>query len=258
QLAREVNTNLEAFELGVACSKLYDFIWDEFCDWYIELTKPRIQAGGEAKSSAQAVLVWTMQNILKLLHPFMPFITEEIWQVLVADGSMIMLADYPVYDEKLNYTEQETAFEKIISAIKAVRNTRTELNVPPSVKAKLYIETQEQALFKNAELFFQKLASASEIEVAESFTIPDCAGAVTDSARIFIPMDQLVDKQKELARLAKEQEKVQKDIDFLSKKLNNPGFLAKAPENLVKAEQEKLAKAQEKMYKILQSIKAYH
>ncbi|MDE6730650.1 MAG: valine--tRNA ligase, partial [Oscillospiraceae bacterium] len=257
QLAREVNANLEAFELGVACSKLYDFIWDVFCDWYIELTKPRIQAGGEAKSSAQVVLVWAMQNILKLLHPFMPFITEEIWQVLVADNSMIMLAEYPVYDEKLNYTEQETAFEKIISAIKAVRNTRTELNVPPSVKAKLYIETQEQALFKNAELFFQKLASASEIEVAESFTIPDCAGAVTDSARIFIPMDQLVDKQKELARLAKEQEKVQKDIDFLSKKLNNPGFLAKAPENLVKAEQEKLAKAQDKMHKILQSIKAY-
>ncbi|MDE6088217.1 MAG: valine--tRNA ligase, partial [Oscillospiraceae bacterium] len=258
QLAREVNANLEAFELGVACSKLYDFIWDVFCDWYIELTKPRIQAGGEAKSSAQAVLVWAMQNILKLLHPFMPFITEEIWQVLVADGSMIMLAEYPVYDEKLNYAEQETAFEKIISAIKAVRNTRTELNVPPSVKAKLYIETQEQALFKNAELFFQKLASASEIEVAEHFTIPDCAGAVTDSARIFIPMDQLVDKQKELARLAKEKEKVQKDIDFLSKKLNNPGFLAKAPENLVETEQKKLAKAQEKMNKILQSIKAYH
>lgn len=257
QLAGEVNANLEAFELGVACSKLYDFIWDVFCDWYIELTKPRIQAGGEAKASAQAVLVWAMQNILKLLHPFMPFITEEIWQVLVADGSMIMLADYPVYDETLNYAEQETAFEKIISAIKAIRNTRTELNVPPSVKAKLYIETHEIELFRNAELFFQKLASASEIEVSENFVIPDSANAVTDSARIFIPMDQLVDKQKELTRLAKEQEKVQKDIDFLSKKLNNAGFLAKAPENLVKAEQEKLTKAQEKMNKILQSIKAY-
>ncbi|MDE5754016.1 MAG: valine--tRNA ligase, partial [Oscillospiraceae bacterium] len=163
----------------------------------------------------------------------------------------------PVYDETLNYAEQETAFEKIISAIKAIRNTRTELNVPPSVKAKLYIETHEIELFRNAELFFQKLASASEIEVSENFVIPDSANAVTDSARIFIPMDQLVDKQKELTRLAKEQEKVQKDIDFLSKKLNNAGFLAKAPENLVKAEQEKLTKAQEKMNKILQSIKAY-
>ena len=257
QLAKEVNTNLEAFELGVACSKLYDFIWDIFCDWYIELTKPRIQAGGQAKESAQAVLVWTMQGMLKLLHPFMPFITEEIWQVLVNDGSMIMLESYPVYDEKLNFIEEENAFEKIIAAIKAVRNTRTELNVPPSVKAKLYIETQDIELFTNAKLFFEKLASASEIEVGTEFDVPDSAGAVTASARIFIPMNELVDKEKELARLDKERQKVQKDIDFLSNKLNNQGFLAKAPEKLIEAEKAKLAKAQEKMDKIMQSIKAY-
>ena len=257
QLAKEVNANLDAFELGVACTKLYDFIWDVFCDWYIELTKPRIQAGGEAKASAQAVLVWAMQGMLKLLHPFMPFITEEIWQTLVGDDSMIMLQDYPVYDEKLQYTAEEEAFEKIIAAIKAVRNTRTELNVPPSVKAKLYIETADADLFKGASLFFEKLASASEVEVGDHFDIPDSAGAVTHAARIFIPMDQLVDKEKELARLNKEREKAQKDIDFLSKKLNNPGFLAKAPEQLVNAEKEKLAKAQEKMDKIMQSIKAY-
>ncbi len=257
QLAKEVNTNLEAFELGVACSKLYDFIWDVFCDWYIELTKPRIQAGGEAKESAQAVLVWAMQNILKLLHPFMPFITEEIWQTLVNDNSMIMLQNYPVYDESLHFLEEETAFEKIIQAIKAVRNTRTELNVPPSVKAKLYIETTESDLFAGAKLFFEKLASASEIQIAEHFEIADCAGAVTAAARIFIPMDQLVNKEKELARLNKEKEKVQKDIDFLSKKLDNPGFLAKAPEKLIEAEKTKLAKAQEKMNKIMQSIQSY-
>ncbi|MDE5564657.1 MAG: class I tRNA ligase family protein, partial [Oscillospiraceae bacterium] len=257
RLAKEVNTNLEAFELGVACTKLYDFIWDVFCDWYIELTKPRIQAGGEAMASAQQVLVWAMQGMLKLLHPFMPFITEEIWQVLVGDGSMIMLQDYPVYDEALNYTSEEADFEKVIAAIKAVRNTRTELNVPPSVKAKLYIETTDMTLFSGAVLFFEKLASASEVEVGEKFDIPDAAGAVTHAARIFIPMNQLVDKEKELARLAKEKEKVQKDIDFLSGKLNNAGFLAKAPEKLIEAEKAKLAKAQEKMEKILQSIKAY-
>ena len=257
RLAKEVNTNLEAFELGVACSKLYDFIWDVFCDWYIELTKPRIQTGGEAKASAQAVLVWAMKRILKLLHPFMPFITEEIWQVLVGDNSMIMMQAYPVYEDALNYAEDEAAFEKIISAIKAVRNTRTELNVPPSVKAKLYIETAEPELFAAGTLFFEKLASASDVEIGAKFDMPDVAGAVTDAARIFIPMEQLVDKEKELARLAKEQEKVQKDIDFLSKKLNNAGFLAKAPEPLINAERAKLAKAEEKMSKIQQSIRSF-
>ncbi len=256
-LAKEVNDNLDKFELGVACTKIYDFIWDVFCDWYIELTKPRIQAGGEAMASAQAVLVWAMQGMLKLLHPFMPFITEEIWQVLVGDDSMIMLESYPVYDESIDFTAEETAFEKIISAIKAVRNTRTELNVPPSVKAKLYIETAEPELFQNATVFFEKLASASEVETGAKFEMENCAGAVTDAARIFIPMDQLVDKEKELARLDKEKAKVQKDIDFLSGKLNNPGFVAKAPEKLIEAEKAKLAKAQEKMDKILASMAAY-
>ena len=187
----------------------------------------------------------------------MPFITEEIWQVLFNDGSMIMLSDYPVYDEKLNFSAEETAFEKIIAAIKAVRNTRTELNVPPSVKAKLYIETKDTELFSGAGLFFEKLASASEIEIGEKFEIPDSAGAVTAAARIFIPMNELVDKEKELARLDKERQKVQKDIDFLSNKLNNQGFLSKAPEKLIEAEKAKLAKAHDKMDKIMQSIKAY-
>ena len=256
-LAKEVGANLEAFELGVACSKLYDFIWDVFCDWYIELTKPRIQAGGAAKETAQQVLVWAMRRMLKLLHPFMPFITEEIWQTLVGDGSMIMLQDYPVFEEALDFPQEERDFEKVVDAIKAVRLTRTEMNVPPSAKAKLYIETQEPAVFEAAKQFFEKLASASEVETGEKFDIPDCAGAVTHAARILIPLDQLVDKEKELARLAKEREKAQKDIDFLSKKLDNPGFLAKAPEQLVAAERAKLAKAQEKMDKIMQSIQAY-
>ncbi len=257
RLAKEVNENLEKFELGVASTKIYDFIWDVYCDWYIELTKPRIMSGGEAMASAQAVLVWAMRGMLKLLHPFMPFITEEIWQVLVGDDSMIMLEEYPTFDAAIDYAAEEEAFEKVISAIKAVRNTRTELNVPPSVKAKLYIETDDEALFAGAALFFEKLASASEVETGAKFDLENTASAVTDAARIFIPMDQLVDKEKELARLAKEQEKAQKDIDFLSKKLNNEGFIAKAPAQLIEAEKAKLAKAQEKMDKILAAIRSY-
>jgi valyl-tRNA synthetase len=257
KLAKEVNENLEKFELGVASSKIYDFIWDVYCDWYIELTKPRIQAGGESMKNAQAVLVWAMEGMLKLLHPFMPFITEEIWQVLTNGKSMIMLEKYPVYDDSLNYNDEENNFEKIISAIKSVRNTRTGMNVPPSVKAKLFIETEYTELFKSCSLFFEKLASASSVEVGNKFDIPDSANAVTDSARIFIPMDELVDKEKEIARLEKEKAKVQKDIDFLSNKLNNQGFIAKAPANLIDAEKNKLAKAEEKMAKIVQSIEAF-
>ena len=255
KLAKEVNYNLDKFELGVACSKLYDFIWDVYCDWYIELTKPRIQAGGKTMEDAQAVLVYVLEGSLKLLHPFMPYITEEIWQTLEDGKSMIITADYPVYDEKLTFNEEEQQFEKVIAAIKAVRNRRNEMNVPPSVKAKLFVETNEEELYKNSAAFFEKLASASEIETCSHFDMPDAVTTVTEFARIFIPFDQLVDKEKELARLAKEKAKVQKDIDFLEKKLNNQGFISKAPAAQVEKEREKLAKAKEKMSKIELSVK---
>ena len=253
-LTKEVNENLEKFELGVAASKIYDFIWDIYCDWYIELTKPRIAEGGETKETAQAVLVWVMQGMLKLLHPFMPYITEEIWQVLTNESSSIMVSSFPVYEEKYSFAKEEEDFSKVIDAIKAVRARRTEMNVPPSVKAKIFIETQYGELFSGCGLFFEKLASASEIEVADKYEIEDAVTAVTDCARLFIPLDQLVDKEKEIARLEKEKAKVQKDIDFLSGKLNNQGFLAKAPEKLIEAEKAKLAKAEEKMAKIEQSM----
>lgn len=256
-LAKEVNQNLEAFELGVACQKLYDFIWDVYCDWYIELTKPRIQAGGDSAAAAQTVLVWVMKGMLKLLHPFMPFITEEIWSAIDDGDVPVMLSDYPVFDEKLVFTAEEEAFEKIIDAIKAVRNRRSEMNVVPSVKAKLYIETADADIFKSGIIFFEKLASASSVEIGSSFDVPDSVTAVTHSARIFIPLDDLVDKEKELARLAKEKAAVQKDIDFSQGKLNNPGFMAKAPEKQVEAEKAKLAKALDKMAKIEQSIAAF-
>ena len=255
-LAKIVNDNLDKFELGIAVSNLYDFIWDIFCDWYIELTKPRIAAGGESKETAQQVLVWAISGMLKLLHPFMPYITEEIWQTLNDGKSPIMLESFPVYDEKLNYSEDEAKFEKVISAIKAIRNRRTEMNILPSVKAKVFIETDEKELFKASEMFFVKLASASEIEVGNKFDLPNAVTVVANGSRCFIPMDELVDKEKELARLNKEKAAVQKDIDFSGGKLNNPGFMAKAPEKQVEAEKAKLAKAQEKMAKILESIDA--
>ncbi|MBP3794161.1 MAG: valine--tRNA ligase [Ruminococcus sp.] len=253
-LAKEVGDNLDKFELGVAVQKLYDFIWDVYCDWYIELTKPRIAAGGETEAIAQQVLVWVMKGMLKLLHPFMPFITEEIWQALVNDGTAIMLQQFPVYDEKLHYTEDEAMFEKIIAGIKGIRNCRGEMNVPPSKKAKLFIETAQKDVFSQGRMFFERLAYASEVNISEKVEEKDCVTVVTDSARFFIPLSDIIDVEKETARLNKDKAKIQKDIDFLSKKLSNQGFIAKAPAALIEAEKIKLAKAEEKMAKINESL----
>ncbi len=255
-LAKEVNENLESYELGVACAKIYDFIWDVYCDWYIELTKPRITAGGESASTAQNVLVWVMKGMLKLLHPFMPFITEEIWQTLVDDGSAIMLSDYPVYHSEYSFVSEENEFEMIIAAIKSVRNIRSEMNVPNSVKSALYIETKNSETFENGRMYFERLAFASDVEIAEKYDIPDSITAVTANARIFIPLADIVDVEKETARLDKEKQAALKDIEFLSKKLSNEGFLAKAPEKLVEEQKAKLTKAQEKLAKIEQSLAA--
>ncbi len=255
-LAKEVNDNLEKFELGVAVSKLYDFIWDDYCDWYIELTKPRINAGGKTALSAQTILVWAIIRILKLLHPFMPFITEEIWQALKG-GTPLMLERFPVYENALSYPAEEADFEKIIAAIKAVRNRRAEMNVPPSKKAELFIETEEVETFKKGIMFFERLAYASSVEISrEDPKIADAVACVTDSARLFIPLSEIIDKDKELARLNKEKAAVEKDITIISGKLNNPGFLAKAPAQLVEGEKAKLARAKEKLAKIEQSIAA--
>ncbi len=255
-LCKEIDTNLTSFELGVAVAKLYDFIWDVYCDWYIELTKPRIAVGGETAESAQTVLVWVLKGMLKLLHPFMPFITEEIWQTLTDGASILMLESYPTFDEKLSFAKEEEDFGKVIAAIKGVRNIRSEMNVVPSVKAKLYIETAEPGVFEQGKVFFERLASASEVEISAKAEIEDAVTVVTDAARIFIPLSDIIDTEKERARLEKEKQKAQKDVDFLSSKLSNEGFLAKAPEQLIAAQREKLAKAQEKLEKIEQSLAA--
>ena len=257
RLVAEVTDNLEKFELGVAVSKLYDFIWDVFCDWYIELTKPRLQAGGGTAMGALRVLVYVMSGTLKLLHPFMPFITEEIWQALPHQGESIMIAQWPVWEESLNFAAEEAEFTRVMNAIKAVRNVRTEMNVPPSKKASLFIETKFAETFLASALFFQRLASASTVEVEEHYDMPGAVQVITDSARVFIPMDELIDREKELARLAKEKASCKKDIEFVMKKLSNEGFVAKAPAKVIENEREKLAKAQEKLQKIEQSIAAF-
>lgn len=253
-IVKNVTTNLEAYELGVAVQNIYDFTWDIFCDWYIELTKPRIQAGGDTAIAAQKVLVYIMTGILKMLHPFIPFVTEEIWQSLPhGEHESIMMTKWCEYDEKLCFAKEQEDFTKIVDAIRAVRVQRSELNVPPSKKASMEIETKDIDLFKSCADFFVKLASASTVEVKEK--IENTEGkmtAVTAAARIFTPKGELVDEEKEKARIEKEIKAVQKDIDFLSGKLNNPGFLAKAPQQQIESERAKLEKALEKMKKLKQ------
>ncbi len=253
-LVKEVTENLDKFELGIAVAKLYDFIWGIICDWYIELTKTRIQTGGETALSAQNVLVYVMSNTLKLLHPFMPFITEEIWQALPHEGESIMVSEWPKYDEKYSFEKEEKDFEKVMKAIEAIRARRAEMNVPPSKKTKIFIETEEKDIFENGKAYVERLAFASEVEVADKFEVADSVNMVTDSARIFIPAAQLVDFKKELERLQKEKKELEKTEAMLKGKLGNEGFLAKAPENVVAAEKEKLAKTVERLSKVNQSI----
>lgn len=253
-LIREVTANLEKFELGIAVQKLYDFIWDILCDWYIELTKARLNAGGETSLNAQKVLVYVMSNTLKLLHPFMPFITEEIWQALPHEGDSIMIAKYPEYDPALSFEKEEADFERVMEAIRTIRNARAEKNIPPSKKAAVYVETPFEAVFSSAAPFFERLASASELIVGKDFDLGNTMQLVTDCARIFIPMGDLIDIEKELERLNKEKANCEKDIQFLNGKLSNEKFVSKAPEAVVAQEKEKLAKANERLAKILQSI----
>ncbi len=256
-LVKDVTENLEKFELGMAVQKLYDFIWDIFCDWYIELCKSRLQAGGASSLGAQQVLVYVMEGTLKLLHPFMPFITEEIWQALPHEGESIMVSAWPVYTPSLAFAKEEADFEKVMDAIRAVRNRRAEMNVPPSRKAQLCIATGEPEVFEQGRPFFQRLASASEVTVADSFTMEGAVQVITNAARIFIPMDELVDKEKEIARLNKEKEKVEKEIGVLSKKLDNPGFVSKAPAAVVEGERAKLQQQKERLARIEESIAVF-
>ena len=255
-LVSGVTDSLEKFELGMAVQKLYDFIWDVFCDWYIEIAKIRLNGDDEEqKATVRAVLVYVMSNTLKLLHPFMPFITEEIWQTLPHTGESIMISDWPKADSALNFATEEAEMSRIMTAIKAVRNRRAEMNVAPSKKAKIFIETAYADTFLKGTVFFKRLASASEVEVAAHFDDMDSAvSIITESARLYIPMDELVDFKAELARLNKEKAGVQKELDFVNNKLNNENFVNKAPAAVVEGQRQAKAQLEEKMALILESI----
>ena len=235
-VVREVCENMDHFELGVAAGKIYDFIWDDYCDWYIELTKPRLNSGDEAANrSAQQVLLYVLTEILKLLHPFMPFITEEIWQALPHEGDALMAAEYPVFRQELSFPEDALRFETVMDAIKAV---------PPSRKAHLMIVTQEADAFEAGRAYITKLAYASEVSVLDSVPADaeSMVTAVTDNARMFMPMADLVDLEKERARLQKELANAEKQLQAQIGKLSNQNFVTRAPEAVVNVEREKKAK----------------
>lgn len=253
-LAKDVTANLEKFELGVAIQKLYDFIWDVFCDWYIEISKIRLQSGDGA-DTAKAVLVYVLTDILKLLHPFMPFITEEIYQAIPHDTESIMISKWVEYDDELNFAAEEEQVEKIMAAVRAIRNRRAEMNIPPSRKAAVYVETQDTDTFNYGAEFIKRLAYAGDVTVAESFdNLGNVVTIVTESAKIYIPMGELVDFEAERKRLEKDLAAAQDKLDFINKKLSNPGFVNKAPENVVNKNREDAAKLEEKITSIKASL----
>lgn len=258
KVVKAVTENLDKFELGIALSNVYDFIWESFCDWYIELVKPRLfDKENPTAKTAQYVLTYVLSNTMKLLHPFMPFITEEIWQHLPHEGESIMISEYPSYDSALDFPNDEKAMALIMDAISAIRNRRAEMNVPPSKKAKVIIVTDKKDVFGQGTAFFEKLASASEavVQSDKSGVSDNAVNIVVPSAEIYLPLDELVDKSKELARLNDEKKKLEGEIKRVEGKLNNAGFVAKAPQKVVDEEKAKGEKYKEMLEKVLESIK---
>ena len=251
-LVGEVRDNFERYELGIAAQKIYDFIWDSYCDWYIELTKERLNSGdAEAREGAERVLLYVLTGILKLLHPFMPFITEEIYQALPHECEALIIAPFPKYDAALSFPEDEAGFERVMEVIRAVRSRRADMNVPPSRKAKVIICAAEQETYRAGAKYLSRLASASEVEVrgisgAGSDAEESAKGMVTvttSSARVLMPMAELVDLEAERARLTKELEKARGQLEAQNKKLANEAFVSRAPESVVNAERERAEKA---------------
>lgn len=253
-----VTENLEKFELGMAVSKLYDFIWDDFCDWYIELAKIRMNgADEESADSARRVLVWTMSNTLKLLHPFMPYITEEIWQTLPHDGEALIVAKWPEYDEAFSFPQEAKNLENVMALIRAIRTRRNEMNVPPSKKAHIYIDTAHPAPYEEASEFIARLAYGSKVEIGTGFDVQGAVTAVTDDAKALLPMDDLVDKAAETARLNKELANAQKQLDTVKAKLANEKFTSKAPQNVIDGVKANGEKLEAKIKLILETLESY-
>ena len=261
----QVTENMDRYELGVAAQKVYDFIWDDYCDWYIELTKTRLQGEDEdSKIRAQQVLCYVLTETLKLLHPFMPFITEEIWQALPHQGDYLMLQQWPEHRAGLDFPEEEKAMELIMDAIRGVRARRAEMNVPPSKKAQLTVSTLERDVFTQGIPFLKRLAYASDVTVVgvadagsdDAMTAQGMVTVTTHAARIFMPLAELVDLEKEKARIQKELDKNRKELDKLETKLQNPGFVNKAPAQVVEAEQERAEKLRALIAKLEESAAA--
>ena len=254
-LVADVTRNIDQYELGLAAAKLNDFIWENFCDWYIEIAKTRLQTGDE---NVQKVLCYVLSGAMQLLHPFMPFITETIWQALPHEGPSVMVSTWPEYKDELHFAAEEAQMESLMDAVRAIRNRRAEMNVPPSKKAKVLILTEKKDTFSAGAGFFPKLAYASEIELIDAVPADAAkmASVVTGDAQIYMPMGDLIDFEAERARLGKEKSKVEADIDFVMKKLNNPKFVDKAPEKVVAAEREKAEKLREHLAKLEESIAA--
>ena len=258
-LVKEVTENMETFELGVASAKIYDFIWDTYCDWYIELTKTRLYGEDEqAKTAAQQVLCYVLLQTLKLLHPFMPFITEEIWQALPNEGGFLISAQWPVYREEFRFAAEEEAMEAVKDAISSVRARRAEMNVPPSKKAKMLIVTKDPAIYEQGSHFITRLAYASEVTVGTQApeSLAGMVSVVTHNANVYMPLAELVDLEKERERIAKEIAKAEENLERIEKKLSNAGFVDKAPEAVVNAEREKAEKMRTLIAKLQESAEA--
>ena len=257
RVAKEITENLEKFELGIAAQKIYDFLWDVFCDWYIEIAKIRMNSDdAQTAQNAREVLVWVMTGTLKLLHPFMPFITEEIWQTLPHEGDALIVAQWPEYCQEHDFPEAELEMQRIMDVIRGVRNRRAEMNVPPSRKTNLYIATAEPNTFENGIAILNKLAYATQITIGQAFDIEGAVTIVTNDAKVYIPMDELVDKKAELARLNKELETAKKQFAQVNGKLNNQGFLSKAPAQVVEGVKKDFETLTERIQLIESSISA--
>ena len=255
-LIAEVTENMDKYELGVAVQKVYDFIWDIYCDWYIEMTKARLFSDDtDRKQTAIQVLVYVLDQVLRLLHPFMPFITEEIWQSLPHDGEALIVAKWPEHNNALAFKAEEDQMESVMNAIRAIRNRRTEMNVPPSKKASLYVLTSKPQIFKEGEGFLQRLAYADVVSLLdkEPENLDGMVTITTSDAKLYIPMGQLVDVAKELARIGKELENARKFLKGLEGKLSNEKFVSRAPEAVVAAEREKAQKTRDLITQLEQS-----
>ena len=259
QVAGAMTDNLDHYEMGLAAAKINSFIWDVYCDWFIEIAKPRLNSGdAEQADTARRVLVYVLDKALKLLHPFMPFITEELYQALPGSAETIMTQAWPTFDAAPNWAAEEEAFEKVMDYIKAVRTMRTEMNVHPAKKTSMIIETADAAPFQNAQVYLAKFAFATDVTFTEKYegSTDGMVQVSTHTARGFIPMMELIDREKELARLNKEKAKAEKELAMFENQLANPKFVERAPAALVEEIRTKFAKSQDKLANIEQSIKA--